>query len=176
MIMRPGQQLLLPAKPLFIWTSMALALGVNIVLNVAFLGRSPWMPDLTALVLMFWLVHQPNRVGMISAFLLGLLMDVHQGSLLGQHALAYSVLGYLAGLMQRRLLWFGLLAQTIQVLPLLAAGHAVALVVRIFVGGKFPGYPMLLAPVIEALLWPVVSMLLLIPQKRAPVQDENRPL
>jgi rod shape-determining protein MreD len=43
-------------------------------------------------------------------------------------------------------------------------------------GGMFPGVSIVLAPVIEALLWPIVSIILLAPQRRAPDPDENRPL
>jgi rod shape-determining protein MreD len=43
-------------------------------------------------------------------------------------------------------------------------------------GGSYPGPTLLLAPVLEAALWPVVSVLLLAPQRRAPDPDENRPL
>ena len=53
----------------------------------------PWF-DVLAVVLVFWGVHQPRRMGMAPAFVLGLLMDVHQGALLGQHALAYSLLSF----------------------------------------------------------------------------------
>jgi rod shape-determining protein MreD len=176
MIMRPGQQLLLPANPLFIWGSLAGALGLNMVLNVGFWGRAAWSPDLMALALVFWGVHQPQRVGIGAAFVFGLLMDVHQGSVLGQHALAYSVLNFFAITVHRRLLWFSLPSQALQVLPLLAAAHGVALAVRMMVGGVFPGFLMLLAPVIESLLWPVVTLLLLLPQMRAPDPDANRPL
>ena len=90
MIMPPGQQLLLPANPLFIWSSLLAALGFNMLENMGLLGRAAWMPDVLALVLVFWTVHQPLRVGMGAAFLFGLAMDVHQGALLGQHALAYT--------------------------------------------------------------------------------------
>jgi rod shape-determining protein MreD len=64
----------------------------------------------------------------------------------------------------------------VQVLPLFAATHVIELVIRMIAGGVFPGVFFLLAPVIEALLWPVVSVLLLAPQRRAPDPDENRPL
>jgi rod shape-determining protein MreD len=40
----------------------------------------------------------------------------------------------------------------------------------------FPGWTLMLAPVFEALLWPVVAWLLLAPQRRAPDPDANRPL
>jgi rod shape-determining protein MreD len=172
MIMRPGQQLLLPANPVFIWFSLLVAM----LLNMLPLGRTPWMPDLLALTLVFWSVHQPLRVGIGAAFLFGLAMDVHQSSLLGQHALAYTALSFFAITIHRRLLWFTVPSQAVQVLPLFFAAHAIEVVIRMLAGGVFPGLSTLLAPVIEALLWPVVSILLLAPQRRAPDPDENRPL
>jgi rod shape-determining protein MreD len=43
-------------------------------------------------------------------------------------------------------------------------------------GGMLPGWQALLAPVFEALLWPLATWLLLAPQRRAPDRDQNRPL
>lgn len=172
MIMRPGQPLLLPANPFFIWFSLVVAMMVNMLP----LGRIAWMPDFLAVVVVFWSVHQPLRVGVIAAFLFGLAVDVHQSSLLGQHALAYTTLGYFAITMHRRLLWFTVPSQAIQVLPLFAAAHGIELAIRLLAGGAFPGWMFLLAPVLEAALWPIVSILLLAPQRRAHDPDENRPL
>jgi rod shape-determining protein MreD len=172
MIMRPGQPLLLPANPFFIWVTLILAMMVDMLP----LGRIPWMPDVLAVVIVFWSVHQPLRVGVIAAFLFGLAIDVHQASLLGQHALAYTTLSYFAITIHRRLLWFKVPSQAVQVLPLFAAAHGIELAIRMLAGAPFPGPTFLLAPVVEAALWPVVSVLLLLPQRRAPDPDENRPL
>jgi rod shape-determining protein MreD len=172
MIMRSGQQLLLPANPLFIWFSLIAAL----LLNFLPLGRAPHMPDFLALVLVFWSVHQPRRVGIGLSFMFGLAMDVHQTTLLGQHALAYTALSFLAIMVHRRLLWFSVPSQAVQVLPLFLAAHALEVVIRLLAGGAFPGTGLFLAPLIEAVLWPVASILLLAPQRRAPDPDENRPL
>ncbi|MDP3618996.1 MAG: rod shape-determining protein MreD [Ramlibacter sp.] len=172
MIMRQGQQLLLPANPVFIWGSLLLALLVNMLP----IGRTPWMPDVLALVVVFWSVHQPLRVGIGAAFIFGLAMDVHQTALLGQHALAYTALSYFAIMIHRRLLWFSVPSQAVQVLPLFFTAHAIELAIRMLSGGIFPGWETLIAPLAEALLWPVVSVLLLAPQRRAPDPDANRPL
>ena len=172
MIMRPGQQLLLPANPIFIWGSLLLALVVNILP----LGRTPWVPDVVAVVLVFWSIHQPQRVGIGVAFFFGLCMDVQQAALLGQHALAYTALSFFAITIHRRLLWFSVPSQAVQVLPLFVAAHAIALALRMAGGGAFPGWNALLAPLAEAVLWPVISVVLLAPQRRAPDPDENRPL
>ncbi len=172
MIMRPGQQLLLPANPVFIWGSLVAAM----LLNMLPLGRAPWTPDWLMLVLVFWSVHQPLRVGIGAAFVFGLCMDVQQAALLGQHALAYTALSFFAITIHRRLLWFSVPSQAFQVLPLFLAAHAIELALRLLAGGVFPGWPLLLAPLLEALLWPLISVILLAPQRRAPNPDENRPL
>lgn len=174
MIMPRGQPLLLPASPIFIWTTLAGALLLNMLTGMA--GPQAWMPDLLALVLVFWAVHQPLRVGIGAAFVFGLAMDVHQAGLLGQHALAYTALSYFAITVHRRLLWFTVPAQALQVAPLFVAAHAIEAVLRLLSGGSFPGWPLLLAPVLEALLWPVASVVLLAPQRRPPNPDKNRPL
>ncbi len=172
MIMRSGQQLLLPASPVFIWCSLIAAL----LLDMLPLGRIPWMPEFLALVLVFWSVHQPLKVGIGMAFMFGLAIDVHQTSLLGQHAFSYTLLSFLAAMIQRRLLWFTVPLQALQVLPLFAAAHGVEMILRLLGGGVFPGWIVLAAPLLEALLWPVASVLLLVPQLRTPDRDENRPL
>ena len=170
--MRPGQPLLLPANPVFIWGSLIAAMLANMLP----LGRLPWLPDFLAIVLVFWNVHQPQRIGVVAAFLFGLALDVHQATLLGQHALAYTALSFFAITIHRRLLWFQVPSQALQVLPLFVAAHAIELAIRLLAGGAFPGVSVLLSPLLEALLWPVVSVLLLAPQRRAPDPDENRPL
>ena len=172
MIMRPGQPLLLPANPFFIWFTLIVALMVTMLP----VGRVPWMPDPLAVVLVFWSVHQPLRIGVVAAFLFGLAVDVHQTSLLGQHALAYTTLSYFAITIHRRLLWFSVPSQAVQVLPLFVAAHAIEMAIRMLAGGSFPGPTILLAPLIESFLWPIISVLLLLPQRRAPDPDENRPL
>jgi len=173
MIKRPGQQqLLLHVSPFFMWTSLVVALLVNMVP----IGRAVWMPDLLALVIVFWGVHQPARVGIGAAFVFGLCMDVHQSSMLGQHALSYTTLGFFAITIHRRLLWYPVLSQALQVLPLFALSQLIEVVTRMIGGGVFPGWSVLISPAIEAALWPLVTALLLAPQRRTPEPDENRPL
>ena len=169
---RGSDQLLLPVNPFFIGFTLLLAFGFNLLP----LGPVPAMPDVLAVTLMVWTVHQPRRVGVGVSFLFGLLMDVHQGALLGQHALGYTLLSFLALVMRRRLLWFGLAEQTLQVLPVFVGLSLVSLAVGLLAGGMFPGWTLLLAPVWETLLWPLLSALLLAPQRRAPDPDQNRPL
>ena len=67
---RAADQLLLPANPVFIGLSLLVAMALNLLP----MGRHPAQPDLLALVLVFWNVHQPRRVGVGAAFVFGLMM------------------------------------------------------------------------------------------------------
>lgn len=170
MIMPRGQQLLLPVRPAYIVASLVAALALNMLP----LGRVPWMPDILMVVLAFWGLHQPMRVGMGIAFALGLCMDVQQSSLLGQHALAYAVLMYGVARSQRRLDWYTASSQAPLLLGIFGLAHLVGVVVGMISGGLAPGWWVLLAPCLEALLWVPVSWILLAPQREAPDRSEKR--
>ena len=103
-------------------------------------------------------------------------MDVHQAALLGQHSLSYIALSFVAITVHRRLLWYSVSSQALQILPLFVLMHGIELAVRLVGGGVFPGWSLLIAPLIEAALWPLASAVLLAPQRRTPNPDANRPL
>ena len=172
MIMPRGQQLLMPVSPAFIALSIALAF----LLSLLPLGGLVWMPDLLMLVLAFWAMHHPHRLPMTVAFLLGLGVDVQQTALLGQHALTYVLVVYVAQHFSRRMMWFSPLTQALQLLPVFAAAHLLQMVIRMLAGGMFPGFGIVLAPLLEMVLWPIATAILLAPQRRAPDADSNRPL
>jgi len=167
-----SRRILLPARLWFIWLSLILAL----VLNMLPIGRIPVLPDWVALVLTFWCVHQPLRVGMGAAFLLGLLMDVVDGSVMGQHALAYVPLAFAAGGLSRRILWFPLGQQALHVLPMLISAQLIMVAARVFGGGEFPGLLYFVGSFLAVALWHPMTYLLLLPQYRPVERDENRPI
>lgn len=166
------QYILLPASTGFIWLSLLVAFGLNMLPW----GRWVGVPDFLALTLVFWNTHQPRKVGIGAAFAFGLLMDVHDASLLGEHALAYTLLSYFAITLHRRVLWFSLPVQALHVLPLLLLGQAVVLVIRMVIGARFPGLLFFLSSFVGTALWPVITQLLLAPQRRAVDRDETRPI
>jgi rod shape-determining protein MreD len=170
--MNRPQYILLPVSPVFIAFSLLIAFLLNLLPWGRFIGA----PDFVALALVFWGVHQPRKVGIGTAFCLGLLMDVHDATLLGENALAYTLLSYFAIMMHRRVLWFPLTTQAVHVLPLLLLAQAVQLLVRFVVTGKFPGWFYFLESVVSAILWPFVTMLLLAPQRRSVDKDHTRPI
>lgn len=167
-----SNRILLPVRNWFVFTTLMLAL----LLNLIPVGRFPGIPDWVAVVLTFWCIHQPLRVGMAAAFGLGLMMDIADGSLLGQHALAYVLLAFVAGGLSRRILWFPLGQQALHVLPMLLGSQVVMLIVRLLGGGEFPGFLWFLSSFVAAVLWHPLTYLLLLPQFRPVERDENRPI
>ena len=119
------------------------------------------------------------RVVVAAVFVLvcfGLLMDVGLGAAMGQHALAYVVLAYLANSLARRVLWFPAWQQALHVLPLLLLSQALMVGVRLLAGAEFPGWAYFLSSFSSALLWTPLSLLLLLPQYQPVERDDNRPI
>src|SRR2546421_289532 len=166
------QRILLPVKVGYMALTLVLALLFNLL---------PWrdvtgLPDMVALVLTFWCVHQPRKMGIGIAWFVGLVMDAGDSALLGQHAFAYAFLAFAAVSLHRRILWFSPWRQAAHVLVLLLLSQALMLAVRLVAGGVFPGLAYFAGTLIAAALWPTVSFLLLLPQRRPESVDENRPI
>ncbi len=165
----PRRHLPPPANP--IWIVFTLALSYVLNLMESFFNII-WLPDLLALTLVYWTVHQPRHVGLTIAFICGLLMDVHNGSVLGQQSLAYVILSYLAYLMHRRLPWFNLFGQALHIFPILLVSQVVVLGIRLWFDGLWPGFAWFLQSFSGAVLWPFVSLILSFPQRRNRASDE----
>jgi rod shape-determining protein MreD len=173
MIMPAGRPLLMPANPRFIALTLVMGLLMNMLLG---LTGWRWLPDILAIVVVFWNVYQPRRVGLVLAFVLGLALDVHESALLGQNALSYVVLSSMAIAVQRRLLWFPLREQALQIAPLFVIASLLEWVTRLIVQDAWPHWSQLFAPLMQAALWPLIGALLLAPQRRAVDPDNIRPL
>jgi rod shape-determining protein MreD len=156
-------EILLPVRPSFIVTTLVIAALLNMM---PWSGWIAWLrPDFVALVVLYWVIEQPRRVGFTAAFTLGLLMDVSEGALLGQHALSYTILAYAGIALNRRVRRFSLASQVAHVIPLLLLNDLIVLGVRMLAGADFPGYPYFLGSFIGGMLWPLMSVLLKLPQR-----------
>ncbi len=170
--MNSPHYILLPVSPVFIVASLAGAFLLNLLPWGGMIG----VPDFVAMVVIFWSIHQPRKVGIGVAFCMGLLMDVHNASLLGENALVYTLLSYLAIMIHRRVLWFPVRTQALHILPLLLITQAVQLLIRLWVTGNYPGAMYFLASLVSVALWPILTWLLLAPQRRAVDRDDTRPI
>jgi rod shape-determining protein MreD len=159
---RRSEDILRPARA----STIAASLAAAVFLNFLPWGDMRLAPDFVALVLTFWCVRQPRLVGLGVAWTVGLLVDAGNGVLLGQHALAYSLLAFVSIWLSRRILWFGPALQSLHVALILAMAQSAGLLVRLAAGDPFPGWSLYAGPALGALLWPGVSWLLLAPQRR----------
>ena len=167
-----SSRILLPVRPGFISISLFLALLVNFTP----VGQVPGLPDWVAMVIIFWCVREPQRVGMTWAFVLGLMMDVSDASLMGQHALIYVLAAYGASSLSRRILWFPLSQQAMHLFPVFLGMQLITLLVRMAAGAGFPGWLYFLSCIAEVLLWTPMTYLLLMPQFQPVEKDETRPI
>lgn len=164
------EEILLPVRPLYVALTLVAALLLNLM------PLSGWAlmlrPDFVALTLLYWGIHQPRKIGFFPAWLLGLAMDVAEGSLFGQHALAYSVMMFGAIALHRRVTMFGVRHQMLHVVVILLLMQVIVLVVRAAAGGEYPGWWYFVPSLIGALLWPVTRLLFTIPLRSRRNVDE----
>jgi rod shape-determining protein MreD len=157
------EEILKPAKPWFVVLTLAIAVLANTLpaSGVALALK----PDFVALTLLYWCIQAPRYVGVGVSWTMGLMMDVVDATLFGQHALAYAVLAYAAEYFRRRVLRFPLWQQAVQVAFRLAACAALVLLVRMIGGAPLPRWTYAVPPIVGALLWPLLTVVLQWPQR-----------
>ena len=151
------QEFLLPASNAFVFLSLLVALLLNWL---------PWQgiflalrPDFVALTLLYWCTHKPFRVGIGMAWMVGIIADVADASLFGQHALAYSVLAFGGIVLNRRMQMFDLRQQSLQVFPVLLMTYVTYALVNWQLHG-YIAWSYFLGSVVSALLWIPLTLLL----------------
>ncbi len=120
----------------------------------------PYRPQWVTLVLLYWAIALPHRVGVGSGFVVGIVLDVLTGALLGQHALGLSVVTFIAIQLHQRIRVFPFWQQSLGILVLLVIEHLLALWVIGATRGVAPGLTYWTVPLIGALLWPWIFVTL----------------
>lgn len=144
---------------------VALTLFVAWLLNLLPYARLPGIPDFFAMCLVYWALHRPYRGSMVIALVAGLLLDVHDAALLGEHALAYILMLYWVMVLRQRILRFGLIGQTLHVFPVFVLAFAVMVLVRSWLVAAWPGWWWAADALACAMCWPVMAWLLQLPQR-----------
>ena len=150
------QEILRPVSNLFIASSVFAALLLN-----ALPWEGIWLvlrPDFVAVVMLYWCTHKPYRLGIGLSWAVGILSDVNDASLFGQHALSYTVLAFGGIVLSRRIRMFDLREQTTQVFLILLATYSVYAVVHWQVNGQL-AWSYFLGCLTSTLLWIPVSSL-----------------
>ena len=135
------------------------------VLVALFLNGLPWegvwlmlRPDFVALAMLYWCTHKPLRVGIGLSWAVGILADVADASLFGQHALAYTLLAFGGVVLHRRLQMFDLRQQTTQVFGIFALTYVTYALVHWQVTG-YVVWPYFLGCMTSTLLWAPLSIM-----------------
>lgn len=117
-------------------------------------------PEFVTLVVMYWVLAMPERIGVTIAWCVGLLLDVTQGAILGQHALGLVIVTYILQLEYQRIRVFSLVQQALVVFVLLLIKQVMVLWVYGLVGHA-PNLQLYFLPsLIGAIIWPWVYLFL----------------
>lgn len=153
-----------PAPMRLVLGSLALALLINL------LPWSGWAliirPDFVLLMLLYWVVHEPQNSGQTSGFALGLVMDVADSALLGQHALVYVVAIFLTELLRIRIRHLSVIEQALHMLGILFVAQLIYIGLNLSLGRDFAGFALVLAPLLGALLWMPLHFVATLPRFR----------
>jgi rod shape-determining protein MreD len=137
---------------------MALSALVALALAVLPLPSllEPLRPDFLVLVVFYWCIESPRAGGLGLAFVSGLALDVLHGVVLGQHALALTLMGAWATHLRLRIRVFSVLSQCLTIFALLTGYQFVLFWVDGATGNPVTTFGRWLAPFIGALLWPLL--------------------
>jgi rod shape-determining protein MreD len=135
---------------------VALLLSVMPMPEPINLGRPMWL----ALVLAYWVMALPHRVGLLTAWLAGLISDVLFGQLFGQYALVMTLIAWMVLLLHQRIRRFPLWQQSMVMLPVFGIAQMVMLWLNTLGGNRPPTLLFLLPAVASAILWPWVFSVL----------------
>src|SRR5688572_6371178 len=117
---------------------------------------APLRPYWLALVVAYWVLEEPERVGLGFAFLVGILADLAFGNLLGEQALRLAIMTFILQRFRARLRFFPLSQQALAIGGLLLNDRIVAAVIHLVLGQPSPPREFWLAPLLGMLLWPLV--------------------
>jgi rod shape-determining protein MreD len=143
---------------------MPMALSALVALALAVLPvpavLQAFRPDFLVLVVFYWSIESPRAGGLTLAFVAGLALDVIQGVVLGQHALALTLMAGWATHLRLRLRVFSIVSQCLTIFALLTGYQFVLFWIDGATGNPVTAFGRWLAPVIGALLWPLLSAVL----------------
>jgi len=144
--------------PLVVAASLILAMALRILPWP--LEWSLYNPDWVLLVLVYWNMAIPDRVGVGTAWFAGLLTDALTGRLLGQHALAYALVAYVCIRLHRRLRLYPLSQQAFMVLGFQLASQLLIFWTQSVKYSAILGGQYWLSSLVGTLTWPLVFVLL----------------
>ena len=125
-------------------------------------GRPMWL----AMVVTYWVMALPHRVGLLTAWIAGLATDVLFGELFGQNALVLVMVAWLVLLLYQRIRRFPLWQQSLVMLPVLGIAQMVSLWLSSLAGNRPPTLLYLLPALVSTILWPWLFTILRVVRRR----------
>ena len=117
-------------------------------------------PEFVALLVIYWVLFAPFRVGLLYAWTMGLMLDLLAGNVLCQQALGLTVVAYVVFLLHQRLRMYSMLQQALSVFAIVGLYQFIRYWIHGFTGGSYPGAALFLAAFSSAICWPITRLLL----------------
>lgn len=140
---------------LIVLVTLLAGLMLTLVPLPAWLG--PWRPSWLALIIIYWILREPRPIGLLTAWIAGLMLDTLQGDLLGQHALALTIMGFIALQFRLRIRVFPIGQQIATVFMLVACYEFLLFWVDGVAGEPGGDWRRWLSVISSAAIWPFVS-------------------
>ena len=119
---------------------------------------SPFRPDWVALTLIYWAMILPRTYSVGTAWIVGILLDVAQGSLLGQHAVALCFLAYISVKFHLQFRVFPVSQMTATVFAILAFYQFILFWVNGVAGVNAPAVAYWGPVITGTLIWPLLTL------------------
>ncbi|OTQ75325.1 MULTISPECIES: rod shape-determining protein MreD [unclassified Gilliamella] len=142
-----------------IWLTLLIGLCIQII---------PWSteynifkPHLLMLIMAYWLIALPHRIGMGMAFLLGIVLDLFSGSLLGIHAFILSCIAYLLMFKFQLIRNLALWQQSIIIFAVSLCYNSLVFLFQVSIYHTITISPLILvSSIVDGILWIVIYLFL----------------
>ena len=119
-----------------------------------------WRPEWVLLVLLYWLVALPERFGLVAAWLVGLLVDIVEGGLFGQHTITFALSAFFALSLHQQFRMFSRVQQTLLVAVVIAIYELLDALIQQVSGNASFSFLVFLPVLTSAMVWPPIFILL----------------
>ncbi len=141
-----------------------IAASIAMALLLMLINVPDWLrwsrPEWVTIVIIYWVIMLPHRVGVLIAGASGLLLDVLEGTVLGEHAFALVIVSYAAFLLYQRLRMFAVWQQAFIVFVLVGIQQLACHWVENISGSPEQNLLFLLPALMSAVFWPLVTVVL----------------
>ena len=133
-----------------------LSLIFSVILTISTFPLGSFSPDSTQLFLIYWILAAPLSIGLLSSWIVGLVLDVVLGSTLGINALMYTIISYLVFKIHHIARYITVFQQSIVIIAILLIKFTLVLWIDSILSINNYNISLYWSSLTSALCWPLV--------------------